>query len=92
MFRWAEGTTDETKAAVASGLDEMIKLDCVSAYKHGADAGISDGNFDYVAVGDFESIAAYRAYATDPGHLDLIASVIKPAISSRAAVQYHYDG
>jgi len=35
---------------------------------------------------------AYRTYASDEDHLALIADVIKPAISARAAVQFHFDG
>lgn len=92
MFNWADDASDEAKAAVAAGLDELAKMDCVGSFKHGADAGLRDDNYDYVAVGDFDSIAAYRTYATDPGHLEMIANVIRPAISSRVAVQYHYDG
>ncbi len=88
MFTWAEGVSDDTKAAVSAGLDKLAELPCVAAYHHGADAGISDGNWDYVAVGDFDSVQDYRTYATDEGHLQLIADLIKPNISGRAAVQY----
>ena len=88
MFRWAEGVSDEAKAAVSTGLDELAKLDCITNYHHGPDAGVSDGNWDYVAVGDFASVDDYRTYATDDGHLALIADIIKPNIAARAAVQY----
>lgn len=88
MFTWNENATDDIKAAVSAGLDQLGLLDGVVAYKHGPDAGISDGNWDYVVVGDFESVDGYRSYAADAGHLDLIATLIKPNISGRAAVQY----
>jgi len=88
MFKWADDVSDDIKAAVRAGLDELVKLDCVSAYHHGPDAGVSDGNWDYVAVGDFASVDEYQAYATEAGHVELITSLIKPNISARAAVQY----
>jgi len=90
MFKWAEGVTDEAKAAVRAGLDELAKMDCIATYRHGPDAGVSDGNWDYVAVGDFASVDDYRKYANDADHQALIANVIKPSISARAAVQYEY--
>lgn len=88
MFKWNEGVTDETKASVGAGLDALADLPSVSAYQHGGDLGISDGNWDYVVVGDFDNADDYAGYATDPGHLELIADLIKPNISARAAVQY----
>jgi hypothetical protein len=90
MFTWADNVSDTTKAAISAGLDELAELDCVTAYQHGPDAGISDGNWDYIAVGDFASVEDYRTYATDAGHLLLITDLIKPNISGRAAVQYEF--
>lgn len=89
MFKWADGATDEAKAAVSAGLDELAKLEVIAAYHHGPDAQISDGNWDYVAVGDFASVADYQAYAVAADHVELIANVIRPNISARAAVQYN---
>jgi len=90
MFTWNDAATDEAKAAIRAGLDGLAKLDAVAAYHHGPDAGISDGNWDYVAVGDFASVGDYQIYATDAGHLTLINDLIKPNISGRAAVQYEF--
>jgi len=92
MFTWSDDATDEAKAAVSAGLDELAKMDAITTYRHGPDAGVSDGNWDYVAVGDFASVDHYRIYANDQDHLDLIANVIRPAISARAAVQYEFEG
>ena len=60
----------------------------IATYTHGPDAGVSEGNWDYVVVGDFASVDDYRTYAADPGHLEMIAELIRPAISARAAVQF----
>ena len=88
MFKWADDVSDQTKADIATGLDRLATLDCVHAYQHGPDAGVAEGNFDYVVVGDFTSVDAYREYSAEAGHLELISSLIKPSISARAAVQY----
>jgi len=90
MFTWNEDATDEAKAAVAAGLDELAKLDAISTYHHGPDAGVSEGNWDYVAVRDFASVDDYKIYAHDADHQALIANVIRPNISARAAVQYEF--
>ena len=91
MFRWNEGVTAEVTDRVKSGLDALAALDGVAAYRHGPDAGLSDGNWDYVVVGDFIDEAAYRAYGADADHVALINEWIKPNISARAAVQYTLD-
>ncbi len=89
MFRWSEdGVSDETKTAIAAGLDKLAGLPMTLGYHHGPDAGVSDGNWDYVAVGDFATVEDYKAYAVEPGHVALITDLIKPNISARAAVQY----
>ena len=90
MFTWADGVSDETKAAISAGLDKLADLSCVAEYRHGPDAGIGDGNWDYVAVGDFVSVDDYREYARDGGHVQLVADLIKPNISGRAAIQYDF--
>ncbi|MGI9609946.1 MAG: Dabb family protein [Acidimicrobiia bacterium] len=88
MFKWADGVSDATKIEISLGLDRLATLDAVTNYHHGPDLGVSEGNWDYGIVGDFEDEAAYREYATEPGHVTLIADLIKPNISARAAVQY----
>ena len=88
MFRWKPGTGDNVKAAIAAGLNELAHLEGVLSYTHGADLGLRDDNWDYVVVGDFVDEAAYRGYATDPGHVELIQTLIVPNIEERAGAQY----
>lgn len=88
MFRWSEDATDDAKAAIRRGLADMAELECVATFVHGPDAGLVDGNWDYVVNAEFETAADYLTYAEDPDHLALIADVIRPAISARAAVQF----
>lgn len=88
MFTWNDDVSPDQVAAIAAGLDGLARLEGVVSYRHGPDLGLRDGNWDYVVVGDFASDEAYASYASDPGHLDLISSIIAPAINTRAAVQY----
>ncbi len=88
LFKWAEGATGEAKATIAAGLDALAGLDMVSSYDHGPDAGLSDGNWDYVIVADFADVDRYRAYAADEAHVAFIVDHLRPNISARAAVQY----
>jgi len=88
MFRWNDDATDDAKAAVAAGLDRLSTMDCITTFTHGGDLGVSDGNWDYAVVADFESAEQYQVYATDADHLALIADVIKPNIAGRTAVQF----
>ena len=57
-------------------------------YRHGPDLGLSDGNFDYVIVGEYASIDDYVTYRDHPDHQRVIADYIKDRVSARAAVQY----
>jgi hypothetical protein len=90
LFKWADGATAEAKATVAAGLDELAGLDMVSAYQHGPDAGLSEGNWDYVIVADFADADRYLAYAADEAHVTFIVDHLRPNISGRAAVQYEF--
>lgn len=92
MFTWNDGVGDDVVEAVRAGLDRLAELDVVAAYRHGPDAGIADGNWDYAVVGDFATVDDYRVYAADPDHVALIGELIRPNIAARAAVQFHHDG
>jgi hypothetical protein len=90
MFRWAEGVDDAQVAAVARRLDELPGVIAeIRSYRHGADAGISEGNFDYVLVADFDSPDDYVAYRDHPTHQVFISEMIAGRVADRAAVQYH---
>jgi hypothetical protein len=60
----------------------------MTSFAVGPDAGIIEGNADTALVADFPDVAAYRAYATDPRHLAVIAEHVKPHLAARSAVQY----
>lgn len=88
MFRWAEGTAESDRDAAVVALREFgEQITDLGRLQVGADAGVSEGNFDAVVVVDFPDAATYRAYATDPRHVALITRFIKPFLAERVAVQ-----
>lgn len=92
MFKWADGVDVDHVAAVAAGLDDLAAtIEQIKQYRHGPDIGLSDQNFDYVVVGDFDSADDYVAYRDHPVHQAFIAELIAGRITERAAVQYEID-
>ena len=92
MFRWTPGATDEARAAVADQLSALPDaIDTIRRYHHGADAGLNDGNWDYVVVADFEDEGGYLEYRDHEVHRAVIAEHIAPIVAERVAVQYVVD-
>ena len=90
MFRWADDVDAAHVGEIARRLDELPDaIEEISSYRHGADALVNDGNFDYVVVADFDSVDDYMVYRDHPVHLAVIADVIAGRVAERAAVQYH---
>ncbi len=90
MFRWADDVDDAHVAEVARRLDELPEaIPVIRSYLHGVDAGVNDGNYDYVVVGDFDSVDDYVTYRDHPVHAAFIADLIAGRVAERAAVQYH---
>ncbi len=89
MFQWAEGVGDDHVARVAAELDHLVEvIPEIRGYRHGRDAGVNAGNFDYVVVGDFDSVDGYLAYRDHPVHQAFVRDLIAGKIAGRAAVQY----
>lgn len=92
MFRWVEGITPDQVRDIAAGLDSLpAAIPEIRSYVHGPDAGINQGNADYVVVGDFATVEDYLVYRDHPVHQRLISDVLSPVIATRSAVQIHVD-
>lgn len=88
MFRWVEGSTPDQITSVSEHLDTLPgAIPEIARYEHGPDAGINQGNFDYVVVGDFATEADYLVYRDHPVHQRVIVEVLAPLIALRSAVQ-----
>ena len=89
MFSWNDDVGDAHVAATGAALDAVVAtVPEVKDYRHGADLGITDGIWDYVIVGEFDSFDDFAVYRDDPEHQRVIAEYIKGRVSARAAVQY----
>lgn len=89
MFEWNDDVDEAQVASIGRVLDERVAvLPSISDYRHGPDAGLADGNAQYVIVADFATVEDFVEYRDHPEHQAVIAEHMKPAISSRSAVQY----
>ncbi len=92
MFRWEDSVDADHIEAVRNGLSALpAEIEEIRSYVHGSDAGIGEGNFDYVCVADFDDMQAYITYRDHPKHQQLIQELIRGHVAERAAVQYEYD-
>ena len=89
MFEWAEGTTTGQQEEVAAKLAELpAVIPEIGTLSLGTDAGVNQGNFDFVVVGDFAGRDEYVAYRDHPAHRAVVEDYIKPILGRRAAIQY----
>lgn len=89
MFRFkAEASADQISALGVGlgGLPGVIPE--ILDYRFGPDAGVNDGNFDFVVTADFADRAGYLVYRDHPEHNRVIVDLVVPVLSERAAVQF----
>ncbi|MCV7064434.1 Dabb family protein [Mycolicibacterium vaccae] len=60
-------------------------------YTAGTDAGLRDGNWNFVIVADFEDVASYRGYDEDATHNELRAR-LAPFVEQIARAQFEIPG
>ncbi|MFI6485019.1 Dabb family protein [Nonomuraea sp. NPDC050663] len=89
LLKWIDSATEEQKAAV---LEELSKLPAeipqMRSYTLGPDAGVSEGNYDFGIIGEFDSAEDFFVYRDHPLHQQVISERIKPILAARAAVQH----
>lgn len=89
MFRWAPGTTDEQVDELRRALRELpAAIPELRDYRMGTDAGLADGNWDFVVVADVVDAADWQAYIDHPAHQRVVVEILRPLIGERAAVQF----
>lgn len=92
MFKWEDHVDEDHVEQVRAGLSALpAAIDEIRSYVHGTDLGVSDGNFDYVVVADFDDVDDFRTYRDHPQHVQLIEQLIAGNVADRAAVQYRTD-
>ncbi|MGZ4726618.1 MAG: Dabb family protein [Acidimicrobiales bacterium] len=91
MFRFAPDTTPEQIEHMADGLRSLPgQVPEVRSFTIGRDLGLREGNWDYAVVADFADIEAWKVYAADAVHQQVIAERITPIITERTSVQFEW--
>jgi len=89
LFTWTEGMTDAMEQQFAAELTALAAtLPGVRAYHAGSDAGITEGNYEFAVVADFDDVDSYLGYRENAEHKDIIRRFSGPHAKSRAAIQY----
>ena len=88
VFTWKPGTSDHEVEELADALATLPGLiPDIRSFRFGADAGVSVGNDRFAVVAEFEDMDAYKRYASDPRHRDVVNQYLKPLLGTRHAVQ-----
>ena len=91
MFQFVDHVDHEHVEKIRAGLSALpSQIDVIRSYVHGRDVGISEGNFDYVVVADFDNVSDFITYRDHPQHQLLIQELITDHVDARSAVQYQY--
>ena len=89
MFKWNDDVDADHVDAVGVALDTLVaSIPQVVEYNHGPDVRLTDGNYDYVIVGEYASVDDFVAYRDHPDHQAFVQRFIAGRIAARAAVQY----
>lgn len=85
-FKWRDSSVDGS--AIAAALNDLAsRLDGVSGYLCGPDAGFTANAYDFAVVGSFADRESFTAYRDHPDHQRILAEMILPNVESRTVVQ-----
>jgi hypothetical protein len=88
LFTWKPGTTAQQIQELTDALTSLPALiPDIRSFRVGPDAGVSPGNDAYAVVAELDDLDAYRRYAADPRHRDVIDRLVMPILGTRHAVQ-----
>ena len=91
MVKFSDDMTEDDRAALRAGLGRLPEvIPGIRAYRFGDDVGINEGNFDFVVTADFDAADGYLAYRDHPDHQKLVAELLGPFVTKRAAVQFDW--
>ena len=89
LLQWADDVPEDHLEQVRAGLDALPPvIPQIRSFVHGSDVGVSEGNYDYVVVADFDNVQDWRAFREHPAHLLFMEEHIKGKFKGRAAIQY----
>jgi hypothetical protein len=89
LFRFVPESTPEQRDAVLEGLRGLpAQIPELLDYRVGPNAGSAENNFDFAVVADFAEPEHFEVYIEHPAHEAVAATLIRPLLAERAAVQY----
>ena len=89
LFTWSDAADEERRATTLAALRRLPEeVGGMTSFTVATDAGLVDGNAHNVLIAEFPDVAAFRRYAQDPRHLEVIAEHVRPWLASRSALQY----
>ncbi len=92
MMQMSDDATDADIAAIVDGLETLPGLvPEIRSYSVGRDAGLADGNFQVVVIGEFDDEDGFARYNSNIDHQAVIVGRIRPFMTGRSAVQYFLD-
>lgn len=92
MVRLTQDMTAAQKEALRAGLGRLPEvIPGIRSYRFGDDAGLNEGNFDFVVTADFDDADGYLAYRDHPDHKRLVAELLGPFVTKRASVQFEWQ-
>jgi hypothetical protein len=81
-------TPEQAITELAAGLDALGRQVRATAFQHGSDLSLRDGNADYAVTAVFESQDQFQEYMQEPLHQQIIRDLLMPHMHSRSAVQF----
>jgi len=92
MMQLSNETTDADISAIIDELEALPGvIPEIRGYSVGRDAGLIEGNYQLVVVGEFDDEEGFARYSSNDDHQAVIAERIRPFMTSRSAVQYFLD-
>lgn len=74
-----EDQVEELRTALRT-MPEVIPF--IRRYDVGVDLGLANNPADLAVVADFDSVADYQAYASNPDHMAVVRDRVRPIVSS----------
>jgi hypothetical protein len=90
-FTWADGVSAQAKQGYRDALAGLRVIPELLALTYGDDAGHFEGNFDFVAVMDFEDFTSARRYVEHPLHQAYVRDHASQVVAQRVVVQHDWD-
>jgi len=89
LLKFNETCSEAQVQALVDGMNGLAgQVPQLLSLKHGKDAGLSGGDYDYALVADFASEADYAAYLAHPAHRAVGASIVA-IMAGAAQAQFH---